>query len=274
MLQQTGSEVKMAYRISGLIAMLMAITSASAHEYWIEPQSSRAEAGDSVPVTMAVGQDFVGSTQIYIPDNTVRFDVIGPEGTVSADAGFAADPAGKVVVGAPGLYTVVFQNKGNLIELDPQTFETYARRDGLEHALAARTAAGREDTQARERYTRFPKTWVLSGDVSAGEAATAPVGMTFELVPQRNPFALSAGESLQVQALYRGLPLRGVLVQAFHKQTERRVGTMRTDGKGMATLELPVAGRWMITAVHLIPADTDPDLDWESFWASFVFDLP
>lgn len=49
---------------------------------------------------------------------------------------------------------------------------------------------------------------------------------------------------------------------------------MRSDGNGMATLELPVAGRWMISAVHLIPADTDPDLDWESFWASFVFDLP
>ena len=263
-----------AYRISGLLAICLAFTPASAHEYWIEPAKSRATAGETVPVTMAVGQNFVGSSQIYIPDRTVRFDVIGPEGTVSAAAGFAADPAGTVTIGAPGLYTVVFQNVGNLIELDPETFETYARLDGLEHALDARAAAGMEDSPAREHYTRFPKTWVLSGDASAGVGATHPVGMTYELVPQRNPFSVVAGETLKVQALYHGLPLRGVLIQAFHKQTETRVETARSDGNGMAELTLPMAGRWMITSVHLIPADSDPDLDWESFWASIVFDLP
>lgn len=262
------------YRISVLVAILMGFTSASAHEYWLEPEKTRAEVGETVPVTMAVGQDFVGSTQLYIPDNTVRFDVIGPTGTVSAAAGFAADPAGKVTIGAPGLHTVVFQNTGNRIELDPETFETYARRDGLEHALAARAAAGRADVTARERYTRFPKTWVLSGPEAAGEAARRPIGLTLELVPQRNPFMVRAGEALQVQVLYRGLPLRGILVQAFHKQTESRTGTVRSDRDGIAVMELPHSGRWMISAVHLIPATADPDLDWESFWASFVFDVP
>lgn len=265
--------MKAAYRISGLVAMAMTITSATAHEYWIEPSNSRAEAGETVSITMAVGQDFVGDTQIYIPDRTVRFDVIGPLGTVSAAAGFAADPAGKVIVSAPGLYTVVYQNKGNRIALDPETFETYVRRDGLEHALAARASAGISDQPASEHYIRFPKTWVLSGDPAAGQVATQPVGMRFELVPGRNPFTLSPGTSLPVQAIYEGQPVAGILVQAFHKQTETLVGGDRSDQTGMATIELPFAGRWMISAVHLIPVPEDTALDWRSFWASFVIDL-
>ncbi|MDF1721700.1 MAG: DUF4198 domain-containing protein [Minwuia sp.] len=270
--------MKAAYRISGLVAMaligsVLLIASASAHEYWIEPSKTRAAAGETVSLTMAVGQDFVGDTQIYIPDRTVRFDVIGPVGTVSADAGFASDPAGKVAVSAPGLYTIVYQNKGNRITLDPETFETYARRDGLEHALAARAKAGTSDQPAREHYTRFPKTWVLSGDPSAGQAATEAVGMRFELVPASNPFTLSPGTTLPVSVLYEGKPLSGILVQAFHKQTETLVGGDRSDAAGLTGIELPFAGRWMISAVHLIPMPEDTALDWQSFWASFVIDI-
>ncbi len=265
--------MKAAYRISCLIAMAMSIKSASAHEYWIEPSKSRAVAGEKVRITMAVGQDFVGATQIYLPTRTRRFDVIGPAGTVSADAGYATDPAGKVVVSAPGLYTVVFQNRGEKITLDPETFETYARRDGLEHALTARTKAGISDRAVNERYTRFPKTWVLSGDPAAGEAATEPVGMPFELVPGLNPFTLTPGVTLPVRVLYKGAPVQGVLVQAFHKQTEARVNLARSDAAGVAQLQLPVSGRWMISAVHLIPVPIDITTDWQSFWGSFVIDV-
>lgn len=246
---------------------------AVAHEFWLEPEAARAAVGDTVAVTIAVGSDFVGESQIFIPLETVRFDVVGPAGTVPAGRGFAADPAGEVRLDAPGLYAVLFQNTGQVVELDPATFRTYALREGLEHALASRAAAGLSDSPALDRYVRFPKTFVLAGPDHAGAGTTLTHGQTFEIVPETNLFALRPGDRLPFRVLFRGQPAAGILVGAFIKARSERTATVRTDADGRGMLDIAEAGRWMLSAVNLLPAE-GPGRDWDSFWASVTFDVP
>lgn len=270
------SNLMPSYRILLRLAIALACVAcpANAHEFWIEPETpTRTEVGEVVPIVVAVGQDFVGERQIMIPDRVARFEAIGPHGIRPAARGFAEDPAGEVRVDAEGLYTVVYQNRPAELVLDPKTFEIYARMDGVEHALKARAAAGRSNEDAVERYTRFPKTFVLAGPPAAGAGATEPVGLRFELVPETNPFLVRAGEQLPVRVLFEGAPLDGILVQAFHKGRAEKLARVRSDADGHASIALPHPGRWMISAVHLVPSRT-PGIHWESFWATFTLDVP
>lgn len=267
----------MAYRVAALGAIaLLAAGGASAHEFWLLPDKSRAGTDEAVQITIAVGQDFVGNTLPYIPDTTERFDIYGPGGTLTdAARSFASDPAGVVRPSRPGLYTVAYQNKGNSIVIDPDVFNKYLRDEGLDGALEHRRANGLMDTPGREFYTRFPKTWVLSGDnVDAGRWALAPSNLRFEMVPLSNPFRWRPGDTVDVRVLYEGKPLANVLVATFTKSSKGRIGAVRSGPDGVATLSIDRPGRWLAAAVHMIPAEDRPDIDWESFWTSFTIDVP
>jgi hypothetical protein len=40
------------------------------------------------------------------------------------------------------------------------------------------------------------------------------------------------------------------------------------------SFDLDAAGRWLVTAVHMVPAPAASGADWESVWASLAFALP
>ncbi len=260
-----------------LFAVAATLSTAYAHEFWLEPSKSRASVDEEIPITIAVGQNFVGDTIPYIPDSAVRFDVYGPGGkTEDASAGFAADPGGIVrPAGRPGLYIVAYQNKGNRITIDAPTFNTYLETEGLDHILDHRRANGLMDQPGQEFYTRFPKTWVLAGDnIDAGRWAAAPSNLTFEMVPVSNPFVLRSGDLLTLQVLYAGKPMPGILVSTFVKGHPERVQAVRSGPDGRATVSIDRKGRWLFAAVHAIAAEDRATVDWESFWTSLTLDVP
>ena len=46
-----------------------------------------------------------------------------------------------------------------------------------------------------------------------------------------------------------------------------------TDARGIARFKLEAEGLWLIRLVHLLPCQECPDVDWESYWASYTFEL-
>ncbi|WP_416899397.1 MAG: DUF4198 domain-containing protein [Minwuia sp.] len=271
--------LKLLKPLAAALAAAAVASSATAHEFWLEPSKSRATVDEEIPVTIAVGQHFVGNTLPWIPQRAVRFDVYGPGGKMEeAGAAFAADPAGIVrPAGRPGLYIVAYQNVGDRITIDAPTFNKYLEEEGLDHILRHRQENGLMDQPGQEFYTRFPKTWVLAGDnVNAGRWAAAPSKLTFEMVPVSNPFELRAGDTLTLDVLYEGRPLSGIQVNTFVKGAGERIQAVRSDANGRATVTIDRAGRWLFAAVHAIPAEKKPgvDWDWESFWTSLTLDVP
>lgn len=80
-----------------------------------------------------------------------------------------------------------------------------------------------------------------------GDAFRARSGDRLELIALDNPNSLSTGKPLRVQVLFDGEPLAGK-VQALSPGRERIVAN--TDAEGIASLELPTAGVWVVRSSH------------------------
>src|SRR6185295_8811529 len=123
-----------------------------------------------------------------------------------------------------------------------------------------------------ELFSRCAKTLLLSGPLDAGQGDRS-LGFPLELVAERNPYAIAAGQDLPVRLTYEGRPLAGALVAAMNQDASSKL-TARSDKDGRVHFRLPGAGMWMIKAVHMIPAQPGAQADWQSFWASLTFELP
>ena len=89
-----------------------------------------------------------------------------------------------------------------------------------------------------------------------------PAGAPLELVPERDPTTLRAGDTLLVQLRRRGRPAGGVAVRTVDPRAVP-APLRRTDDDGRLAVVLPRAGRWLLRAADLRRAAASPT-DWES----------
>jgi hypothetical protein len=47
----------------------------------------------------------------------------------------------------------------------------------------------------------------------------------------------------------------------------------RSDFDGRVVFRPGRTGRWLVKAVHMVPAPPEADADWESVWASVTFEI-
>jgi hypothetical protein len=97
-----------------------------------------------------------------------------------------------------------------------------------------------------------------AADRSWSVAAGAPL----ELVPERDPTALRAGDTLVVRLLRHGRPAAGVAVRAVDPRGTA-AALRRTDDDGRLAVVLTRAGRWLLRAADLRRTDATPT-EWES----------
>jgi uncharacterized GH25 family protein len=112
---------------------------------------------------------------------------------------------------------------------------------------------------------------VLSGPASEA-VGDRRLGFTLELVAERNPYALRAGQDLPVRLTYENRPLAGALVVAMDRLNPSEKLTAHTDNDGRVRFRLRPGGMWLIKAVHMVPAPAGANAEWASFWASLTFE--
>jgi uncharacterized GH25 family protein len=173
---------------------------------------------------------------------------------------------------------VSFENTPSYIELPAERFNDYLQAEGLEAALTARQKASASDKPGKEAYSRCAKAllWV-TGDPPAGVGShhhDQPVGLTLEILPEKNPYQMAAPAPLAVRLLYEGQPLAGALVMALNKSAPNEVQRMRSGPDGRVEFNLHRGGLWLVKAVHMVPAAAQAPQDWRSYWASLTFELP
>jgi uncharacterized GH25 family protein len=259
-------------RASAVVVMLLALGGGTmrAHDMWIEPATFAPASGQIVPVRLRVGQDLIGDPlprdpalikQFVVEDADGRHDVIGRPGS---------DPAGLIRIEKAGLARLGYASHPSLVTLTGEKFAQYLNEEGLEAVAAIRARRGQTGS-IRERFSRCAKSLLLIA--KDGTGTDQAFGFALELVAERNPYLMAAGEELPVRLTYQGKPLAGALVVAFNQRDPSAKLSARSDANGRARFRLPRAGMWLVKAVHMIPA-TETDADWESFWASLTFDLP
>jgi len=253
------------------VALLSGATLA-AHDMWIDPTTFAPESGQIVGVRLRVGQDLLGDplprdpaliNQLVVEDGSGRKPLVGRNG---------ADPAGFLRVASPGLLVVGYMSNPSDVELTAEKFNQYLKEEGLDAVAALRARRNETGAKAREMFTRCAKSLVSSGPAKVADGDRA-LGFTLELVAERNPYAIRAGQDLPVRLTYQNRPLAGALVVAMNRRNPSEKLSARTDGDGRVRFRLPAGGMWLIKAVHMVPAPAGAHAEWASFWASLTFEL-
>ncbi|PWU04481.1 MAG: hypothetical protein C5B51_16655 [Terriglobia bacterium] len=257
-----------------IFILLIAITQSSlhAHDMWIEPTTFSPEPGQIVGVKLRVGQDLLGDP---LPRNSTlvnQFVVEDPEGRKPVVGREGADPAGFLRAAVPGLLVVGYSSNPSATELAAEKFNQYLREEGLEAVAAARARRNQTNASAHELFSRCAKSLLLLGPAKEPQG-DRPLGFTLELVAERNPYTLRAGQDLPVRLTYEKQPLAGALVVAMNRQNPSEKFSARTDSDGRVRLRLRPGGMWLVKAVHMIPAAPGSNAEWASYWASLTFEM-
>jgi len=258
-----------------LLALLFHL-SASSHEFWMVPSSFAVPPGGKASLTLASGEDFRG------PKVTFSAPVVAALrhhslGTVTdllpripANGELREFP---LVLPRAGTHVIAFDTHPSSITLPAEKFQAYLRDEGLDAIAQKREASGTAATPGRERFRRNTKTLIQVGD-QPDAAYQLRTGQRLEIVPLVNPFSRRAGDEVGFLVLFDGKPLPKALVQAWHKQgVQTSIIKTKTDPQGRARVMLPLPGAWMVSVVHMVPAENAPDHDWDSYWGNLTFAL-
>jgi len=255
-------------------------SAALAHDFWLQPQVFAAAPDTAVPFTIQVGHGTFRQRWGASIDRIVRFDDVGPTRVTSLRASLQAPGGavdGTVRLAAPGTHVLVLETNHAESELPSIRFNDYIKVEGMTLAIAWRERLKLADTPGREIYSRRAKALVQVGslDPSTASQATRPVGLTLEIVPQRNPYALATGEMLPVQIIYEGKPLAGALVKLNNLDFDARpIESHLTDAAGRATFNPPRRGKWQLNVIWTKPITGNPKADFETIFSSLTFGFP
>ena len=248
----------------------LSITPLLAHDMWIEPTTFAPETGDIVGLKLRVGQDLLGDplprdssliNQFIVEDAEGRKPVVGRDGR---------DPAGFLRVAVPGLLIVGYRSNPSAVELSPEKFNQYLKEEGLDAIVSLRASRNETSAKAHELFSRCAKSLVLSGSPN-GSQGDKILGFTLELLAEKNPYTVRAGEELPVRLTFENRPLPGTLIVAMNRLNPSEKLTARTNKEGRVRLRLHPGGMWLVKAVHMLPAPTGTNAEWVSYWASLTF---
>ena len=252
------------------IAALSAIP-ASAHEFWIEPESGEVNPGDSIVADLKVGTMLNGESYPYL-SNRFRAFTVTVGGDTSTIAGHDGDiPAMVEIAARPGLHIIANQTVAFRLTYDDWSkFQDYLAYEGLGRFADLHHKRGLPESGFAERYTRYAKALVQVGPVIASDT-DAQSGMRFELVAEDNPYSPKL-QLLRVSLIWQGAPVANHQISIFRNDGVVTRTTEMTDATGRASIPLSGDGEYLLNAVYLEPVDAPPVV-WESHWASMSFKL-
>ncbi len=265
---------------SFLLSAALALASpAVAHDFWIQPQAYRVEAGAETPMTLQVGHGPLRQRSQIPGRRIVRFAAVDPGGRTTDLRGaltlgeMARD--GTLIFDGSGAQVVVLEtDSAAQSHLPAQRFNDYLAVEGLTPAIAFRARTGRTGADGSEAYGRVSKAIVQVGPGGGRQGqVTKPMGLTLEIVPEVSPYALPRPAALPVRVIYRGRPLAGALVKLTDlAQDEAPVETHRTDAAGRARFAMPKAGTWLLNVIWTRPLE-GAETDFETTFSSLSFAL-
>ena len=172
-----------------------------------------------------------------------------------------------------GTHLFSYDSQPNSIKLEGGKFNAYLHDEGLDAIVKQREVAGTLLKSSRERYRRYVKTLVQVGDVPDATFGIR-TRQRFEIVPTTDPLAAVAGDRLAFTLFFEQKPLANALLKAWRVNGEQTLMIRaRTDSAGQVAFDLPYAGTWMLSVVHMIPAVGTAEYDYDSLWGNLTFSL-
>jgi uncharacterized GH25 family protein len=225
---------------------------ALAHDTWIRPASARIEPGAVLRVSMTSGGAFPEPESPIDPARIRRAEVLerGSPKAIASRKRRARTLELAIRFDTPGVATVAVSLAPRTLTLEASKIGEYLDEIDARETAGAIWSATPEPRRWRESYTKHAKTHARVGDAAGDDSWRKPVGLALEIVAEKDPTALSAGDSLPVHVLRDGRPLAGFSLRADPGpggKTLRRT----TDADGRAVFVLDRAGPWLLAGTDL-----------------------
>jgi uncharacterized GH25 family protein len=256
-----------------------AARAAQAHDFWIQPSAFHVTSGQAVALRFLIGEPDAVEHWETEWRKIVSLQDVGPDALrdqlVVLRPLEGAKPTldrvdATVTLSGEGTHIIVFTSNQLLNELPADLFTSYALHEGLTLPLSARKAQGKSMTPGRELYSRRAKALIQVGN-NPSDTVSRPIGQTLEIVPDRNPYLLKAGEPLSVVVWFHGVPLAGASAVLERLGQGGTHGTPAvTNASGRVSWPLPSSGDWKINVVWSYPIN-DPRADYETLFCSLTF---
>jgi uncharacterized GH25 family protein len=259
------------------LSLALVATSTTAHDFWLQPDIFVTVAGQSVPFTIQVGHGDDRERWAIDPARILMMKMVGPDGTVDLrpTLGNTGDDADiSPVFSTKGLYVVAVETNHAVSDLPAEQFTEYAKTEGLTPALNHRFLNKTTANNGREIYSRRAKSLIRVGP-NVGPAdprATRAIGLTLEIVPERDPYVLGKSRNLPVHVLFEGKRLAGATVKLTNLESdEKPISVKKTDKTGRATFRIPESGTWLMNVVWTKPISGRPNADFDTIFSSVTF---
>lgn len=252
--------------IAVLCVFMLGSSIGYAHDLYLTPESGRR-------VCAGIGEHFPKSENAVTADRVNQFQLRTERGTTTLQASVTGKQFCAAVPAGNAAYVAELTVQPRFIRLPASDFNPYIHGEGLRQIEKARAERNDAQKDGREVYSRYAK--IIEGKTPL---ATEPVGHALEIIPEMNPSALKAGDSLTVRVLFKGKPLVDAQVSATYAGAEMKGHdypvSARTDADGKATLKLDRPGLWYARLIYMEAAQNDPEIDWRSYFATLTFTVP
>ena len=262
--------------IAACTLFLTFLSSAFAHEYWIEPRQYEIAAGETILADLRNGQLYKGNKLYYLTGRFTKFEVYDSDGIHKVEGANGDQPALKYKTEKPGLYILSYQSVYDTLKFKKwEKFVKYTVTQGLDGIPERHLQRGLPQTLFAENYARTIKALV---SVGGGEGQDRLTGLPYELVAQDNPFTMGKDKkSVQVRLFLEGKPAPNKQILIFNNNGQITETKTRTDGQGFADINIESGGKFMLSAVHMFEGDDDSNTkkpEWLSYWANLTFAMP
>lgn len=268
-------------------ALTLVASAALAHDTWLLPLRPVAPPGVEVAFDLTSGMEFPRNATAIAAERVARALVRLGGREDSLPVPFAAPHSlrFRVPLRRPGVAVVHVDLAPKALALDAKQVAEYLDEIGAPDSVRAdwrALPAGPDgERRWRERYAKHATTYVrvtspLRPAPAADTSWHVPVGAPLELLPERDPTALRAGDTLRVRVVRSagagidapgGVPVPYTAVGLVGPGVPAGGLLRRADAVGRASFVLPRAGRYLVRATVLRRA-TAPGLDWESDFAT------
>lgn len=237
--------------------------SARAHDTWLIPDQFGLAPKSTVTLDMTSGMEFPKLDVAPKPERvqSAQCRLAGKKFDITDKSAAPNSLQFKAELADVGIATFWVKLPPRSLELKPDQVKEYLDEVDAPEALRRQWAEMKEQ-RWRESYTKHPKTFARVGEPQSDRSWAEPAGMFLEIVPEKDPTALKAGDDFPVRVLKDGQPFADFSLNAVGAG-EPKGESRKTDSDGRVSFRLNKDGRWLLRGTD-IRKSNQPDTDWES----------
>lgn len=253
------------------VAVCAVAATATAHDFWLVPDMFNVAASGEIVVKGQTSSAFPTTLSAVTPDRITDARVIGADDEERITALSTRDNS-LVLKHRPktqGQKVVAVAVGWRHVKETAESFRKYLVAEGAEDALTRFERSGQlPKSDIVRRYAKYGKTLVQVGD--GPRAFERAAGHPLEFIPLSDP---STAAQLQVRLMFHGKPLAGARVHAGAAPRDGQPvkdATLITSNDGVVSVPAG-GGLWNVRTIHVVPAPTGADAQWDVHWATFVY---